>query len=81
MTPSKYRPRPQIYIDPRDNDSENEENDEPRRGTRKRAPANYVIPDIPLELKPPGKPRGRKSKSSVLSNVDIDGKNLWITDL
>ena len=77
MTPSKYRSRPRIIVDPKDNDSENEENDEPRRGTRKRAPANYCIEDIfnedPLKIVTKPKTRGRP-RQKILVSEQGEGK-------
>ncbi|CAL4173506.1 unnamed protein product, partial [Meganyctiphanes norvegica] len=63
ITPSKYRPRPRpaLEVSPEDNDSENEENDEPRRGTRKRGIPNHYQPQLEM-------PRPRRGpKHKVLS--------------
>merc|ERR1712142_1015546 len=63
MGPSKYRPRPRpaLEVSPEDNDSENEENDEPRRGTRKRGVPNHYQPQQEV-------PRPRRGpKHKVLS--------------
>ncbi|KAK3863067.1 hypothetical protein Pcinc_031119 [Petrolisthes cinctipes] len=62
VTPSKYRPRPRPTITTEEDDSENEENDEPRRGTRKRGVTEHYIPEIHVP-----KPRARAAKQKVLA--------------
>ncbi|KAK4296958.1 hypothetical protein Pmani_030586 [Petrolisthes manimaculis] len=62
VTPSKYRPRPRPAITTEEDDSENEENDEPRRGTRKRGVTEHYIPEIHVP-----KPRVRAAKQKVLA--------------
>ncbi|XP_076059266.1 uncharacterized protein LOC143035932 [Oratosquilla oratoria] len=70
-TPSKYHSRPKPYINPEDDDSENEELDEPRRGTRKREVTNHFVAEVQV-AKP--KPRTRQrltlpAEASVMSSV------------
>lgn len=70
MTPSKYRPRPRPAITTEEDDSENEENDEPRRGTRKRGVTEHYIPEIHVP-----KPRARAAKQKVLATNGRQGEN------
>ncbi|XP_063598857.1 breast cancer type 1 susceptibility protein homolog [Penaeus indicus] len=62
VTPSKYRPRPRPVISPEDDDSENEENDEPRRGTRKRGVTSHYNPEVHVP-----KPRAKSAKQRILA--------------
>ncbi|XP_053655913.2 uncharacterized protein [Cherax quadricarinatus] len=69
VTPSKYRPRPRPVISAEEDDSENEENDEPRRGTRKRGITDHYNPEVYIP-----KPRARSAKQRILtsnSNQDV----------
>nr|XP_045619758.1 uncharacterized protein LOC123771312 [Procambarus clarkii] len=63
VTPSKYRPRPRPVISAEDDDSENEENDEPRRGTRKRGITDHYNAEVPIP-----KPRARSVKQRILTS-------------
>ncbi|XP_066980620.1 uncharacterized protein [Macrobrachium rosenbergii] len=80
VTPSKYRPRRQPVIPCEEDDSENEENDEPRRGMRKRAVTSHYNPEVYVP-----KPRAKPAKQRILAssggeelNLCIDGKTEMI---
>ncbi|XP_071542491.1 uncharacterized protein [Panulirus ornatus] len=77
VTPSKYRPRPHPITTAEDDNSENEENDEPRRGTRKRGITNHYNPEVHVP-----KPRARSAKQRILTShgcqelsLHTDGKS------
>ncbi|XP_064095152.1 breast cancer type 1 susceptibility protein homolog isoform X2 [Macrobrachium nipponense] len=76
VTPSKYRPRRQPVIPCEEDDSENEENDEPRRGMRKRAVTSHYNPEVyvPKPRAKPAKQRILASSSGEELNLCIDGK-------
>ncbi|XP_063853209.1 breast cancer type 1 susceptibility protein homolog [Scylla paramamosain] len=59
VTPSKYRPRPRPEAALEEDDSENEEKDEPRRGTRKRGATALYNPQV---VPPRPRPRPRQEE-------------------
>ncbi|XP_068219414.1 serine-rich adhesin for platelets-like isoform X2 [Palaemon carinicauda] len=77
VTPSKYRPKRQPVLPYEEDDSENEENDEPRRGMRKRAVTTHYNAEVHVP-KPRGKPAAKQrilaSSGGEELNLYVDGK-------
>ncbi|KAK7081003.1 hypothetical protein SK128_010572 [Halocaridina rubra] len=71
VTPSKYRPKRRPVIACEEDDSENEENDEPRRGTRKRGVTTHYIPEVHVP-----KPRSKSAKQRILASNGDQELNL-----